>query len=88
MAQGERIDLHGISQEIRAVQKRLKAARRSATEEERDHIDKTIQRLEEVHGHTTAICPKAYGVWPTAGTRRTAVGGGKKKRATKARSKK
>ena len=88
MAKGERIDLHGISQEIRAVQKKLKGARSGATQEERSHIDATIQRLEEVHSHTTAICPKAYGVWPVAGTRLTAVGGGKKERATKARSKK
>lgn len=92
MANTERISLHGINREIQAVQRKLKGVRRTATDQERQQIDGTLARLDQVRGSASAICSKVWSVWPAASgggkAKRGAARGRSKKSATKARSKK
>ncbi len=92
MAKTERIDLHGINREIQAVQRQLKGVRRTATDQERQEIDGTLARLDQVRASTAATCSKVWSVWPAASARTKAkpgaARGGSRKGATKARSKK
>jgi hypothetical protein len=64
MPKSERINLHAIDREIRAVQKKLVAAVKQATAYEIQRLKQLLRQLESVREKTKKICPKVWTVWP------------------------
>jgi hypothetical protein len=64
MALSKRVSLRGIHREIRAVGRKLRAARRRADKSHHGQLDALTRQLDEMDQKTTAMCGRVYGVWP------------------------
>jgi hypothetical protein len=64
MAKDDRIDLKGITREIRAVAGKLRTARGRASTEERSHIDELVSRMKGLEEYASDICSRTYAIWP------------------------
>jgi hypothetical protein len=64
MAFSERVSLRGIHREIRAVGRKLRAARRRAEKSHHGQLDALTRQLADMDAKTASMCGRTFGVWP------------------------